>query len=622
MTTLLGSVRRKMLVVVMSATGAALLLCAAALFAYEVRSVRQAGLEDLQSQADLLAQSLAPALAFDDARAAREALGALRVRPQIESAAVLNARGDVFAEYALPEATRVHWPAALPPEGVRFGLQDAEVVHRIRQAGETLGTLVLRSRHDLAGRALDYLWLLTLAIVAGQLFAALIFRKLHPLITRPILAVAEVSRRVIADRDYTLRVPVTSNDEVGVLVDAFNRMLDDLSREMRERGAAEEALRAADRRKDEFLATLAHELRNPLAPLANGLKLLDRAGDDPKVRQTAQAMMQRQLAQLVRLIDDLLDVSRITRGKVELRREIIDVAALAARALEAAEPMLRQRTHAVSFERPDEPVWVDADPARLTQVLVNLLHNAARYTEPGGRIALAVQPLDGRVRLAVRDNGIGIDARQQAAIFDMFVQVDTSLERGAAGLGIGLTIARELVAMHGGRLGVDSAGLGKGSTFSVELPTVAAPAAAAPPAPVQTAAPKPLDVLIADDNADFAGSLGEILRLAGHRVRVVHDGAAALQEAQRSPPDAAFLDIGIPSVNGYRIAESLRTRPQTRDMLLIAVTGWGQEADRRRVKEAGFDHHLVKPIDTDQALGLLAQRERAASRPKAHAARG
>jgi signal transduction histidine kinase len=288
---------------------------------------------------------------------------------------------------------------------------------------------------------------------------------------------AEVARQVTDSRDYGLRVTESSDDEVGELVQAFNDMLHDLEAEMHERQRAEEALRAADRRKDEFLATLAHELRNPLAPIANGLAILKRADDDAPMRQATRAMMERQVAQMVRLIDDLLDVSRITTGKLQLRRERVELGGIVRNALEAAEPALRARRQAVTSELPASPIWVDADAVRLAQVFVNLLHNAAKYTPPGGHIGVRVGAQGGEASVEVQDDGIGIDASQQAAIFDMFTQVDKSLERGAAGLGIGLTIARQLVELHGGTIGVHSAGLGQGALFRVTLAVAAAPAA-------------------------------------------------------------------------------------------------------------------------------------------------
>jgi signal transduction histidine kinase/ActR/RegA family two-component response regulator len=537
-------------------------------------------------------------------------------------AAVFDAQQALFASYQLDREPHA-LPDAPAADGAVFRGDVLELTRSISQDGELLGTVYLQASYDLAGRIVDYAWILGLSSLAGLGLALLIFRQLHPAITRPILAVAEVSRRVMEEGNYDLRVTTTSDDEVGVLVDAFNRMLHNLSAEMKERQDAEEALRAADRRKDEFLATLAHELRNPLAPLGNALAILQRADGDAAIRQSTLAMMQRQFAQLVRLIDDLLEVSRISQGKLDLRRKTVDLVDVVRGAAEAAGPALHKHAHCIEMGLPREAMWVDADAARLQQVFVNLLHNAAKFTRPRGDIRISVEPRPGAVVVRVEDNGIGIAVDRQAAIFDMFVQLDKSLERGAAGLGVGLTIAKQLVELHGGTIGVRSAGLGTGSTFEVVLPTIAPPALpTVARAPIVSAQPDGDDaaprrnVLVADDNIDFANSLGDLLRREGHVVRVVHDGQAAFQAAADSLPDAAFLDIGMPVVNGYELAERLRRHHPAAQLLLVAVTGWGQEADRRRVREAGFDHHLVKPIDLRDALRLLAEPAQAAQAPR------
>ncbi|HEX2541058.1 MAG TPA: ATP-binding protein [Caldimonas sp.] len=602
-----GSLRRKLMRVVMASTAAALLLSATALLLYEIRSYREAWISDLSSQADLIAQSVAPTLTFDDPKAANEALAALRSRAQILGAAVFTPQGRLFASYQSEPGPALQPLPELTAGSARFEGDRLELMQRIEKNGEFLGTVFLRARHDIGARIVDYLWILALAGGAGLLVAALIFRQLHPAITRPILAMADVSRRVIENRDYELRVTERSDDEVGVLVDAFNNMLRDLSAEMRERHSAEEALRAADKRKDEFLATLAHELRNPLAPLATALAILKRADDNPKVRESTRAMMERQLAQMVRLIDDLLEVSRITRGKLELRREPVEVVAAVQAALEAAEPALQAKQHRLDAILPSTPIWVHADSARLTQVFVNLLHNAAKYTPAGGRVEVGVHQEGANVVVRVRDDGMGIDPSEQESIFGMFVQLDTSLGRGMAGLGVGLTIARQLVQMHGGTIAVESAGRGRGSTFQVVLPTIASPAeAAATPGARPAATGAPRRVLVADDNVDFANSLANLFRLEGHAVRVAHDGQAAVAAVADFVPDVAFLDIGMPGLSGYDVAAQLRAGEATRGVHLVAVTGWGQSSDKERARAAGFDHHLVKPIDFANVVQLLA----------------
>ncbi|WKB52091.1 hybrid sensor histidine kinase/response regulator [Eleftheria terrae] len=612
--------RQKMLLVVMATTFAALLLSATALLIYELRSFRAAWIEDLSTQADLISRSSAAALAFDDMRAASENLSLLRHRPQITAAAVYAPDGDLFATYASVDDIPPSFPAAPGPEGHRINGDEMEIFQRIEQNGELLGTVYLRARYDVTTRLFDYLAILAAVTVASLLAAALIFNRLQHAVTMPILAVAQVAREVMERRNYSLRVPKQSEDEVGILVDAFNNMLievgrrtealerinRDLSIEMEERQKAEEALRAADRRKDEFLATLAHELRNPLAPLSNGIEILKLPRADAEARTRVLGIMERQLRQMVRLIDDLLEVSRITTGKLALKREPLDVLGVLRSALEIAEPALRARGHRLEAHLPEAPAWVDGDATRLAQVFSNLLNNAVKYTDPGGHIEVGAELGEAGVTVRVRDNGIGIAPEMQAAIFEMFMQVDKSLERGRAGLGVGLTLARQLVELHGGTLEVHSAGVGQGSEFVVRLPlSAAAPAAVLPEELPPAAALLPLRILLADDNVDFVSSLASMLEPMGHQVRVAHDGRAALEAALAEPPDIGFFDIGMPGLNGYALAERLRREPRTARMVMVAVTGWGQDSDREQARRAGFDHHLVKPIELNQVLPVL-----------------
>jgi CheY-like chemotaxis protein len=382
-------------------------------------------------------------------------------------------------------------------------------------------------------------------------------------------------------------------------VDAFNEML-------AEAGRREEDMREADRRKDEFLATLAHELRNPLAPIRNALEILRLAGDDPKRSEIAREMMGRQLAQMVRLVDDLLDVSRITTGKLAVRKTVVDLKDVARDALETVRPFVEARHHVLAVDLDAEAIPVDGDRTRLGQVFANLLNNAAKYTHPGGRIDLSVrrEGRDGVVR--VRDNGVGLAPESTSAIFDMFMQVDRSLERSQAGLGVGLTLARRLVELHEGAIEVRSEGPGKGSEFVVRLP-LSTGRLPDTPAAVQEDAARLVRrrVLLADDNVDFARSLGQLLEARGHDVRVVHDGAQALDAAKQFAPDIAFLDIGMPKIHGYELARRMRALPATARCVLVAVTGWGQEDDRRRAREAGFDRHLTKPVDPSQIEAIV-----------------
>ncbi|MBA3596636.1 MAG: response regulator [Methylibium sp.] len=633
------TLRRKLMLVVMLTTGLALLLSALALLTYDLRAYRSASVDDLQTQAELMASSSASALAFDDPKVARENLATLQQRPQIRSAAFYSPEGKLFVTYRSPAQGSAPVPAKPQPTGYRFDGDDLEVFQTIDVNGQMAGTVYLRARYDYGDRLRDYALILALIMLGSLGLSALIFQRLQRAVTEPIEQVANVAREVVDRRNYGLRVPKTSSDEIGVLVDAFNAMLAevgrrtdaleranaDLSIEMRERQKVEDALRTADRRKDEFLATLAHELRNPLAPLANGLEILKRGDADATMRQRARVIMERQLKQMVRLIDDLLELSRMSTGKLELRRASLDLVAVLRSAVEHTEPQMRAHGQTLATHLPREPVWLDADAMRLAQVFVNLLTNAAKYTDPDGHITVELAIENGNAVVHVTDNGIGIEPAMQEKIFEMFTQVDQSLERGRAGLGVGLTLARQLVELHGGRLSVASAGLGQGSRFSVSLrlaehppAAVPQPDASMPPPPharragdgADEADRLPLQVLVADDNADFASSLSSMLQAQGHQVQVVFDGLTAFEAATARRPDVGFFDIGMPGLNGYELAQRLRMQPRMQGVMLVAITGWGQDSDRLRSRQAGFDHHLVKPVDLDQVLHLLQERAR------------
>jgi signal transduction histidine kinase/DNA-binding response OmpR family regulator len=360
-----------------------------------------------------------------------------------------------------------------------------------------------------------------------------------------------------------------------------------------------EQLRDQDRRKDEFLATLAHELRNPLAPMNNGLQLMRLAASNPATLEQARAMMERQLQQMKRLVDDLLDVSRISRNKLELRKEFVELAIVVNRATETSRPLIEAAKQELLVTLPEEPVLLDADPVRLAQTFSNLLNNASKYSEAGSQIWFQAEQQDHEIVVRVRDTGIGIPADKLPNIFDIFMQVDRSLERSQGGLGIGLTLVRQLVQMHGGSVEVRSDGPGKGSEFIVRLPLVLV----SKPAETNTDV-KPKEqavvarrILVADDNRDSADSLAMMLEMLGHEVSCAHDGVEALETAKRSKPELVFLDLGMPRMNGYDAARMIRNQPECDGVVLVALTGWGQEEDRRRSYEAGFDHHIVKPID-------------------------
>lgn len=359
-----------------------------------------------------------------------------------------------------------------------------------------------------------------------------------------------------------------------------------------------EKLRVADRRKDEFLATLAHELRNPLAPIRSALGVM-RGGDRAAGARTIE-IIDRQVRQLVRLVDDLLDVSRITHGRIELKRQRMALAPLLAATAETFAPQIDATGHRLTLALPPESAVVDGDPQRLTQVFGNLLNNACKYTDPGGSIRMFARIDGDAVVVAVIDNGVGIPAGRLDDVFDLFVQIDTSLERAQGGLGIGLTLVRRLVEMHGGSVAAKSDGLGRGSCFEVRLPLASAEVVAAPKiaAPVASdVAPVARRVLVVDDNRDAAETLALLLKLSGHDVRAIYDPLLALATFDAFRPQIAFLDVGMPKLNGLDLAAQIRTSEAGRDVLLVALTGWGQDDDRRRSREAGFDYHLVKPAD-------------------------
>jgi signal transduction histidine kinase/ActR/RegA family two-component response regulator len=374
-----------------------------------------------------------------------------------------------------------------------------------------------------------------------------------------------------------------------------------------EREQAAEALKQADRRKDEFLATLAHELRNPLAPIRNSLQILRMtACNDPAAERVCE-MMERQVNHMVRLVDDLMEVSRITRGLIELRKEETDLATVIRSAIETSKPLIEAGQHQLAIAIPREPIPLYGDAVRLGQVFANLLNNAAKYTDRGGQICLNAKCDGDEAVVSVRDNGIGISARILPVIFDMFMQANRATDRSQGGLGIGLTLVKSLVELHGGSISVHSEGLGQGSEFVVRLP-IAVPQQheqqQAPPSRSSERLPQ-RRVLVVDDNEDAASSLGMLLKYLGTDVEVVHDGPTALSMIERYRPDVVLLDIGMPGMDGFEVARRIRERAHLGSVVLIALTGWGQAEDRSRTREAGFDHHLVKPADIAALQSVL-----------------
>jgi signal transduction histidine kinase len=373
--------------------------------------------------------------------------------------------------------------------------------------------------------------------------------------------------------------------------------------------AHSDALEEADRRKDEFLATLAHELRNPLAPVRHGLDILRKSPDNVHAAEIRE-MMDRQLVHLVRLIDDLLDVSRVSQGKIVLRKERIQAADVVRSALESSRPLIDSAGHSLTVDVPPEPIWLDADLTRLAQVIGNLLNNSAKYTPEGGRIGVSLRTEGEDAVIAVSDNGLGIPADMQSKVFQLFAQIENHTERAKGGLGIGLALVKQLVAMHDGSVSAESAGPGLGCVFTVRIPLAADKVAmqprteqlAAQPAPTQ-----PLRVLVIDDNIEVAQTVGWILEEIGHQYHLVHDGRQALEAAREFRPDAILLDIGLPVMDGYAVCRAFRQDDLFKDTLIIAQTGWGPRRDKTLASGARFDHHLVKPVAYDDLERVLAK---------------
>ena len=459
------------------------------------------------------------------------------------------------------------------------------------------------------------------------------FRNVHPLIGRPFVEVMHtiwpepVAAEVLGKFRHTLATgePYISSDFVSPRADideteGYEWELHRLTLTDGRHGVVcyyydatklrriEQALRDADRRKDEFLATLAHELRNPLAPIRNGLQVIRMAGANGTIEQ-ARSMMERQLTQLVRLVDDLLDVSRVTSGKLELRRTRVELRSVIDAAVETSRPVIEEAGHELTVVIPDEPIWVDGDVTRLPQVVSNLLNNSAKYMHRGGRVRLTVGLEDDTAIVSVADEGIGIPPAMLDNVFEMFTQVDRALEKTTGGLGIGLSLVKGLVEMHGGTIEAHSEGEGRGSEFVVRLPIVSS--AVQRVAPEETHEPIPASgrrrILVADDNVDSAASLGKLLELLGNDVSTANDGMEALDVAQTFRPDVILLDIGMPKLNGYEAARRIRAQAWGQSTVLVALTGWGQDDDRKRSSDAGFNHHLVKPVEIAVLMKLLAE---------------
>ena len=879
------------MLVVLLTTAIALLIAATALMFHDLRENRLSWADDLATEANILALATAPALAFDDRQSAERNLAALQARPSVHAAALYTPDGRLYATYVQPGARPP--PASVPSaRGVSIDGERVELAQPIVQNGEELGTIYLRARYDVMGRVRAYAGILTVVMGLSLAVALLLSSWLQTAITAPMESMANVARQIVDRRDYTLRAQKTTGDEIGVVVDAFNNMLDEVHsrasaleqanaalqeevqvrlgaeaalarasvrlqstmgaaeiggwvwdlrtdevtvdhnfavlygrsdenelhgdpsvqrrqihpddlpavqaadeiakqtgilnsveyrivrpdgsvrwvtsrgkaqldengkpallpglliditgrklaeqalrdseklyravgesieygvwlsdaagrniyasdsflrlagmtqkecselgwldvlhpddvqatvaawnecvqagaawyREHRIRGTdgryhpvlaqgvpirddsgritgwaginldigrlkhSEEALREADRRKDEFLATLAHELRNPLAPIRHAVRILDSPAADAAQHRWGREVIARQVRHMAWLLDDLLDMSRITRGQLDLRKDYVELRSIVDMAIETARPLIEAKRHSITINLPATAVRLEADPLRLSQVISNLLTNAVKYTDAGGQITLAARLEGDELVISVKDTGIGLSPATIPGLFTMFSQVNSAIDRAEGGLGIGLALVKGLVALHGGQVSVASEGLGRGSEFLVRLPRGAAEveslpmAAAERPSGISKQRSRGM-VLVADDNRDAAMTLAAVLEMYGYAVVIAYSGAEALAIGAHERPQAVLLDIGMPGMTGYETARRIRLEAWGRRTLLIAVTGWGQDDDKRKAQAVGFDHHLTKPVDPgelDRLLGALLSTSSPAAAP-------
>ena len=483
-----------------------------------------------------------------------------------------------------------------------------------RRSQDVIGRNLIEVFPELASRGFEPFYR---QVLEGQ--AVVLAQRLHGyLLAMP--SSVEGDRNPHMQQSVKIAPLVEEGQVIGTLTvieDVTERVLfeDESVANARQHAELEDALRVrveqlalADRRKNEFLAMLAHELRNPLAPIQNALQLLRIKGPDESELDWARDVIERQVRQMGRLVDDLLDVSRITSGRISLQRETVELKAIFDQALEISRPIIDAHQHMLEVSLEGEPLFVNVDSTRLAQAVANIVNNAAKYTKDGGRIWLTGEREGKEVVIRVRDTGIGIAPEMLSSVFDLFCQADQSLDRSEGGLGIGLTLVHNLVAMHGGTVQAFSEGHGRGSEFVIRLPAATAVKARAVAPPVEFSSAAAQRILIVDDNADCANTLSMLLRMSGHAVETANGGLEALELAARTPPDVVFLDIGLPGMNGYEVARRLRQNDGRKDLLLVALSGYGQVGDRQRSNDAGFDHHLVKPVSLERLHELLCQK--------------
>jgi two-component system, sensor histidine kinase len=633
------SVRGKMMRIVVTTTAIALLAAGAGMLTHDLSVYRDSWVADLDTQASILAASTASALTIGDHSVAELTVSALRARPTVLVAALYMANGRLYASFVRSGESPPPLQLQAVVRTARVSGGSVELVQPVIENGQRLGTILLRAHHDIGARALAYLGIFGLVTLMSMLVALPLSTALQKVITEPLDSMANVARQVTTRRDYSLRARSTTDDEIGIVVEAFNSMLDEvqtraraleqsnaaLTNEVRIRQNAEvalaransrlesimAALREADRKKDEFLATLAHELRNPLAPVMHAVKLMESPAAGDAQRQWGREVIARQVQRMALLLDDLLDVSRITRGRLELRKEYVDLQSLVSSAVETARPLIDAKNHVLTLDLPADPLELEVDPLRLSQALSNLLTNAAKYTDAQGQITLsACQDSEGLV-IRVTDNGIGIESDVIEGLFEMFSQIDSAIDRAEGGLGIGLALVKGLASLHGGSVHAASAGLGQGSEFTIRLPRSViverrTAGADAPDAASVAFGPR-CKIVIADDNRDAADSLGLLLELSGYGTFVAYNGRQALDLGAREHPLVFILDVGMPDMTGYEVARRIRQEAWGRAALLLAVTGWGQDDDKEKAKAAGFDRHFTKPVNPQHVEEVLAE---------------
>jgi signal transduction histidine kinase len=596
------SIRQKLHRILLGVSLLSLLLAGVGLMTFDLVRHATAFERDLQTQADVLALTSQAALSFQDPQTAAEDLRSLRAKPALEAAAIYDNRGRLFASYA-PAGREAGIPPRVPNYGAHLGWRTTAVVRPIRAKGDQLGFIYIRGEHQLLSRLVDYLTAFAVILVMSLGAAMALTNRLQRAITEPIMAISEVARKVLRGETTALQAEKKSNDEVGELVEAFNAMLAELGRRA-------ERLQESNRAKDHFLATLAHELRNPLAPIRTGLEILKVDRGRTGASERARATMERQLVHMVHLIDDLLDIARVNTGKFNLEMRSVGLRSLIEGAMESCRPALQENAQALAVELPAADVQLRVDPVRITQAVSNLLSNACKFTPAGGRIELLVAATPQDVRIRVCDSGAGIPPEALDRVFELFAQVgDEAHQR--QGLGIGLFLVRNVVEMHGGTVMAESAGAGRGACFTIVLPASVIEAvhegADAPASASATASGSGRRFLVVDDNVDAAGTLGLLLEMMGHTVSVAHSGEAALAAVKEFDPHIVVLDIGMPGMDGYEVARRLKDRTDLRRRpVLVAATGWGAESDRVRAMQAGFDRHLTKPIEVQELEAIAS----------------